>query len=90
VEAGIKLPANPAYSGAWLDWGGGTKINRSQIQPGDLVVFDWGDGGRTDHVAIFAGGNRVLGGNQGNKVSYMPYDKSHVVGVVRIDRTSHS
>jgi uncharacterized protein (TIGR02594 family) len=88
VEHKVQLPANPAYSGAWLEWEGGTKVNKSSMMAGDIVVFDWGDGGITDHVAIFDGKNSVIGGNQGNKVSKVPLNKSKIVGVVRVSKQS--
>jgi cell wall-associated NlpC family hydrolase len=50
---------------------------------GDLVIFDWGDGGITDHVAIYAGKGQVIGGNQGNRVSKVPLSRPNIVGVVR-------
>jgi hypothetical protein len=81
-SADLPLPLNPAYSGAWLDWSGGTEVSKSQIVPGDIVVFDWGDGGLTDHVALYVGGGQVIGGNQSNKVSRVPWNKARTVGVV--------
>jgi uncharacterized protein (TIGR02594 family) len=86
VEHDIQLPPNPAYSGAWLDWEGGAKVNKSGMQPGDIVVYDWGDGGITDHVAIYDGSGNVIGGNQGNKVSKAPLNRSRIVGVVRVSK----
>jgi uncharacterized protein (TIGR02594 family) len=83
VDHDVKLPPNPAYSGAWLDWEGGTKVNKSSMIAGDLVIFDWGDGGITDHVAIYAGKSQVIGGNQGNRVSKVPLSRPNIVGVVR-------
>jgi uncharacterized protein (TIGR02594 family) len=80
------LPSNPAYSGAWLDWKGGKKTNLKHIKKGDIVVFDWGDGGITDHVAIYAGGGKVIGGNQSDAVTKVPLSKGNVVGVVRPKR----
>lgn len=84
VASNVELPANPAYSGAWLHWTGGKRISKSNLRPGDLVIFDWGDGGRTDHVAIYAGRDHVIGGNQGNKVSSVPLNSAAIVGCVRV------
>jgi hypothetical protein len=78
----LPLPGNPAYSGAWLQWSGGSRVNKSSIKPGDIVVFDWGDGGQTDHVALYVGDGDVIGGNQSNKVSRVPWNKAKTVGVV--------
>lgn len=84
-ELGVELPANPAYSGAWLDWSGGQTVDLAEIQPGDLVIYDWGDGGITDHIALYAGDEKVIGGNQSDMVSEVPLDRGAVVGVVRPD-----
>jgi uncharacterized protein (TIGR02594 family) len=78
---GVQGPANPAYSGDWLNWKGGTKVNRPK--PGDLVIFDWGDGGITDHIAIYAGNNMVIGGNQSDSVTKVPWDQGATVGIIR-------
>lgn len=84
VAPSISLPDQPAYSGAWLHWPGASPVKLEELQPGDLVIFDWGDGGKTDHVAIFAGHSSVIGGNQGNRVSSVPLNRSALVGAVRI------
>jgi uncharacterized protein (TIGR02594 family) len=82
-ELGLPLPQNPAYSGAWLDWDGGQKVALDAIQPGDIVVFDYGDGGITDHVAVYVGDGNVIGGNQSDSVTKLPLNREAVVGVVR-------
>ena len=84
-ELGVPLPASPAYSGAWLDWEGGSTVELSEIQPGDLVIYDWGDGGITDHIALYTGDEKVVGGNQSDMVSEVPLERGSVVGVVRPD-----
>lgn len=78
---GLEPPSNPAYSGDWLGWG--KKVSVSAAQPGDIVVYDWGDGGITDHVAIYIGGGQRIGGNESNNVSQSPVDFGSAVGVVR-------
>lgn len=89
-HAGIKnLPADAAYSGAWLNWSGGEKlpINSQTInEAGNLLIFDWGDGGRTDHVAISAGnGQQIQGNDENDSVGYSPISAtaSNIVGVVK-------
>jgi hypothetical protein len=83
-ECGFKnLPGNPAHSSGWLSWSGGQKVSSSSLQPGDIVVFDWGDGGETDHVALFVGDGMVIGGNQSNRVSKVPLNRGAIVGCVR-------
>jgi uncharacterized protein (TIGR02594 family) len=83
-RSGLPLPGNPAYSGSWLDWGRGMRVSPKKIRPGDIVIFDWGDGGITDHVAIYAGGGQVIGGNQSNAVTKVPLNRSAIVGVIRL------
>lgn len=78
-----KLPANPAYSGAWLTWAYGQRVSYSQRQPGDLLVFDWGDGGITDHVACYVGDGFKIGGNENNRVEKDAVPTTAIVGVIR-------
>ena len=66
---------------SYLDWGVETKTPR----PGDIVVFWRGSkSGWQGHVAIYHGedaqGIWVVGGNQGDKVSLVPYSKSQLLG----------
>lgn len=87
-KVGMPLPSSIAYSGAWLTWDHGDRISYSERQEGDLLVFDWGDGGITDHVATYDGGDMMIGGNQrdtdtGGQVSRTPVPTSAIVGVVR-------
>lgn len=81
--AGLPVPPNPAYSGAWLTWSAGKRVSVDKVQAGDIVVFDWGDGGITDHVALYVGGGDVIGGNQSDNVTRVPLNRGAVVGVVR-------
>lgn len=80
---GVKLPSNPAYSGSWLNWKGGSRVSKSQIRPGDLVIYDWGDGGITDHVAIYTGNGQRIGGNQSNNVTTAGASLGQAVAVIR-------
>lgn len=84
-NAGIEPPPNPAYSGAWLEWGGGKKVdNLNDAQAGDLLVFDWGDGGITDHVAAYLGnGQMIAGNNSNNSVGVSSVPAGNLVGIVR-------
>lgn len=42
------------YSGDYLAAGraAGEEVSLAQAGPGDIVIFDWGDGGITDHIGI--------------------------------------
>lgn len=78
-----ELPATAPYSGSWAAWSGGKRLAISKRQPGDIVVFDWGDGGMTDHVAICKDRGSHVGGNQNNVVNVRPTPASAIVFVVR-------
>jgi cell wall-associated NlpC family hydrolase len=84
---GVAAPSNPGYSGTWLEgWSGGTNLHTTNLRkarPGDLIIFDWGDGGITDHVALYIGNGKVIGGNQSNEVSIASVERGAIVGIVR-------
>lgn len=85
-KAGIAPPSNPAYSGSWLDWDGGTQVEGGlrNARPGDLLIFDWGDGGITDHVGAYLGGGRMIAGNNSNNtVGTSTVPTGNLVGIVR-------
>lgn len=88
LEAGLitkaQLPANPAYSGTWIGWPHGRRVNQGEARPGDLLIFDWGDGGITDHVGIYMGGGRYISGNHNDQVGIAPVPWSNVVAVIRV------
>lgn len=79
----LSLPANPAYSGAWLAWKHGKRVSIDKRRPGDILIYDWGDGGITDHVAIYEGNGRRIGGNQSDAVTEADVDAEFLVAVVR-------
>lgn len=81
---GIPLPPNPAYSGSWISWKHGTRISAHQARPGDLLIFDWGDGGMTDHVGMYMGGGQYISGNHNDEVGVAPVPWSNIVAVIRI------
>jgi cell wall-associated NlpC family hydrolase len=63
----------------------GTQVPRSQMRPGDLLIFDYGH-----HVGIYAGNNQVIqeGGGLG-KVGYLSiapgkYWSNHITAVKRM------
>jgi cell wall-associated NlpC family hydrolase len=56
----------------------------AQAMPGDLLIFDWGDGGITDHVALYAGNNKMISGNDHNdSVGESAVPAGALVGIVR-------
>lgn len=79
-----ELPDQAPYSGCWLAWAGGKRIRISKRQDGDINIYDWGDGGMTDHVALCqrSSGQR-FGANQDDAVNYRPENPEFLVAVVR-------
>src|SRR5690242_18234605 len=85
-KLGIQPPSDPAYSGSWLTWSGGERVEGgiAHARPGDLLVFDWGDGGRTDHIAVYTGQGRMTSGNDSNNsVGSSSVPTGNIVGIVR-------
>lgn len=91
-ESGIESNKDHAYpltARAYLDWG--IKVNKQDIQPGDVVVFPRGNQGWQGHVGFFVKKEvingveywLILGGNQNNKVSIVPYRANRSLGVRR-------
>lgn len=72
---------------SYLDWGQAV----TEPQKGDVAVFSRGDpNGPYGHVGFFDGYNedgtiRVLGGNQGDAVSYANYGADKLLGFRRAD-----
>jgi uncharacterized protein (TIGR02594 family) len=85
VDAEIK-PSGSLAARSYLKWGTITHIE--EAQPGDIVVF-WRNKrtGWQGHVGFYAGQTaktvKVLGGNQGDTVSYAFYPKDRLLGVRR-------
>ena len=76
TQAGIEPPAKYAAAKEWLDWG----VPLLHPCLGCVVVFTREGGG---HVGFVVGMDErgrlmVLGGNQGDKVSIAPFDRSRV------------
>jgi uncharacterized protein (TIGR02594 family) len=77
AEAGLKPPKIAVRAKAWATWG-----EASEPCEGAVLVFERPGGG---HVGFYAGENklayRVLGGNQGDAVSYAWIEKSRCIAV---------
>lgn len=91
-ESGIESNRGHAYpltARAYLDWG--EKVSKSDIEPGDIVVFPRGNVSWQGHVGFFIreadiNGKRyyyILGGNQNNKVSIALYRADRALGIRR-------
>jgi len=91
---GLPTPPLPARARSWLLMG----VPTSNPQYGDVVVFKRGTGDQPGpnvldapgHVAFFLGWDslsdyvRVVGGNQGNRVSAMSFPARNVLGFRRM------
>lgn len=55
-----------------------------RAEPGDAVLFDWGNNGLIDHVevVIYDDGNHIvtIGGNTSDSVAYRTRDRAYVAG----------
>ena len=95
IEAGICTQGSAADFAGLFRAPGSTGAARAGSpsptrHPGDIVVFDWGDGGMTDHVALYEGGGRHIGGNQSNAVTRTGTPWGNVVAVMRAARPRRS
>ena len=84
-DAGIK-GTNSLAARSYLKWG--VPVDLKDAEPGDIVIFWRGNKDSWQgHVGFYAGETdktiNVLGGNQGNAVSYAAYPKSRLLGVRR-------
>lgn len=77
-EAGMPYPQAFYRAKSWLDYG--RKLNSPCL--GAIVIFDRKGGGHVGFIIGLDHANRllVLGGNQGNKVSVMAFERSRVIG----------
>lgn len=71
-QAGITLPRTTYQQ---VDMPGMQTVALSQLQPGDLVFSDWGDGPNS-HVAMYAGNNQLLEAGV-NGVAYTPFSTNY-------------
>ena len=77
---GIPLPKYWMRAKAWAEWGS----RLSAPIPGCVVVFERQGGGHVGFVVgrTAKGHLMVLGGNQGNRVSIAPFDRTRAVAYV--------
>lgn len=62
-------------------------INRSQLQPGDLIMSHWGDNKPASHVSIYAGDNRVIeASHPGTSVRILTYGPNYTAHTDRYFR----
>jgi hypothetical protein len=77
------VPRTSEQQWAWV-----TKINKSQLKPGDLVFSQWpGDNASPGHVQVYIGGGQVIQApHSGATVSIasLSSDTGHIVGYGRV------
>lgn len=78
LEVDIDRPAAWYRAKAWLDWGRELTVPRL----GCVIVYERKGGGHVGFVVGRDASGRImtLGGNQGDRVSIMPFDEARVVG----------
>lgn len=84
-QLGVSPPSNPASVDSWFKWKGGENlgVNLHRAHPGDLLGFDWGDGGIRDHIAIYIGGGMMISGNDhNNSVGIARVPTGNLVGII--------
>jgi cell wall-associated NlpC family hydrolase len=75
AQAGVSLPHSSS-----MQYGSGSKVSASSLQPGDLVFY----GSPIHHVALYVGGGQVIHAPQtGDVVRYASVDMMPIVGAVR-------
>jgi len=83
----------PLMARSFLYWG--QRVDRNNIQRGDVVVFPRGNKGWQGHVGFYVETQTIdnkeywviLGGNQDNKVSYALYNPARAIDVRRYINT---
>ena len=79
----------PLMARSFLYWG--TRVQRSDVQRGDIVVFPRGNQGWQGHVGFYVETQThdgrdywvILGGNQDNTVSYQLFDPRRAISIRR-------
>lgn len=77
-ESGLPVAKHWYRAKDWLNWG----IPIADAAPGCVVVYDRTGGGHVGFAVARDTSDRILtlGGNQGNRVSIAPFDRSRVLG----------
>lgn len=79
----------PLLARSFLEWG--ERVERADIQRGDIVVFPRGNQGWQGHVGFYVDTQMqngkeywiILGGNQSNEVRYDFYSPNRAIGIRR-------
>jgi len=89
VEGSSSVSDVPLMARSFLEWG--VPVDKKDIQSGDIVIFPRGNRGWQGHVGFFIKSETInnveywwiLGGNQKNRVSIVPYPARKSLGVRR-------
>jgi uncharacterized protein (TIGR02594 family) len=90
IPGSDSINQNPLLARSFLEWG--NEVDRSDIKPGDVVIFPRGTESWQGHVGFFYGvaiddtGEEywlILGGNQGNSVSIDPFRADSAISTRR-------
>lgn len=89
IPGSESVSGNPLMARSFLDWG--TRVEKVDVQKGDIVVFPRGNQGWQGHVGFYVqtqvhNGKEywlILGGNQDNKVRYDLFPVNRVIGIRR-------
>jgi uncharacterized protein (TIGR02594 family) len=89
IPGSASVSDNPLMARSFLDWG--ERVERVNIQRGDVVVFPRGNQGWQGHVGFYVETRLVdnteywviLGGNQNNEVRYDYYKPNKAIGIRR-------
>lgn len=89
IPGSSSVSDNPLMARSFLDWG--ERVERVDIQRGDVVVFPRGKQGWQGHVGFYVETRLVdnteywviLGGNQNNEVRYDYYKPNKAIGIRR-------
>jgi uncharacterized protein (TIGR02594 family) len=89
IPGSESVSSAPLMARSFLSWG--ERVERADIQRGDVVVFPRGNKGWQGHVGFYVEtqthNNReywvILGGNQANQVRYELYNPNRAIGIRR-------
>jgi uncharacterized protein (TIGR02594 family) len=85
----LRLPrSKSARARSWLNVGMQVDGIDDAVIGRDVVILSRGNSPTAGHVGFYAGADandvRLLGGNQGNKVSIAPYSRHRILGIRRL------
>lgn len=87
AKVGIVAPRTSEQQWAWVRQNH-TEVNKSQLQPGDLVFSQWpGDNASPGHVQVYIGGGQVIQASHPGAVvsiASLSSDTGHIVGYGRV------